>query len=69
MLRNGRQDNPKAVQEHLRSIGIDMSFSGFSKLLKRMGFKLKRKIKANFMSKKKTSHFGWHGPKNTSILW
>ncbi|KAG2214095.1 hypothetical protein INT46_011897 [Mucor plumbeus] len=28
MLRNGRQDGPKAVQEYLRSIEIDMSLSG-----------------------------------------
>ena len=38
MLRNGRQDDPKAVQEHLKLIKIDMSFSGVRKSLKRMGF-------------------------------
>ncbi|KAG2189840.1 hypothetical protein INT46_005561 [Mucor plumbeus] len=53
MLRNGRQDNPKAVQEYLRLIEIDMSLSGVRKLLKRMGFELRRKIKTNFISKKK----------------
>ena len=53
MLRNGRQDGPKAVQEYLRSIEIDMSLSGVRKLLKRMGFKPRRKIKTNFISKKK----------------
>ncbi|KAG2206449.1 hypothetical protein INT46_006977 [Mucor plumbeus] len=52
MLRNGRQDGPKAVQEYLRSIEIDMSLSGGRKLLKRMGFKPRRKIKTNFISKK-----------------
>ncbi|KAG2199892.1 hypothetical protein INT46_009832 [Mucor plumbeus] len=52
MLRNGRQDGPKAVQEYLRSIEIDMSFSGVRKLLKRMGFKPRRKTKTNFISKK-----------------
>ena len=52
MLRNGRQDGPKAVQEYLRSIEIDMSLSGVRKLLKRMGFKPRRKIKTNFISKK-----------------
>ncbi|KAG2200785.1 hypothetical protein INT46_005587 [Mucor plumbeus] len=31
MLRNGRQDGPKAVQEYLRSIEIDMSLSGTKK--------------------------------------
>ncbi|KAG2208413.1 hypothetical protein INT46_009614 [Mucor plumbeus] len=31
MLRNGRQDGPKAVQEYLRSIEIDMSLSGQKK--------------------------------------
>ncbi|KAG2215057.1 hypothetical protein INT46_008291 [Mucor plumbeus] len=31
MLRNGRQDNTKAVQEYLRSIEIDMSLSGQKK--------------------------------------
>ncbi|KAG2192161.1 hypothetical protein INT46_009395 [Mucor plumbeus] len=51
-LRNGRQDDPKAVQEYLRSIEIDMSLSGVRKLLKRMGFKPRRKIKTNFISKK-----------------
>ncbi|KAG2212053.1 hypothetical protein INT46_009427 [Mucor plumbeus] len=53
MLRNGRQDGPKAVQEYLRSIEIDMSLSGVRKLLKRIGFKPRRKIKTNFISKKK----------------
>ena len=52
MLRNGRQDGPKTVQEYLRSIEIDMSLSGVRKLLKRMGFKPRRKIKTNFISKK-----------------
>jgi hypothetical protein len=52
MLRNGRQDGPKAVQEYLRSIEIDMSLSGVRKLLKRKGFKPRRKIKTNFISKK-----------------
>jgi hypothetical protein len=32
-----------------------------------MGFKPRRKIKTKFISKK-TSLFGWHGPKNTNIL-
>ncbi|KAG2196526.1 hypothetical protein INT46_011591 [Mucor plumbeus] len=31
MLRNGRQDGPKAVQEYFRSIEIDMSLSGQKK--------------------------------------
>jgi transposase len=57
MLRNGRQDSPKAVQEYLRSIKIDVSLSRARKLLKRMGFKPRRKIKTNFISKK-TSLFG-----------
>jgi transposase len=52
MFRNGKQDGPKAVQEYLRLIGIDMSLSGVRKLLKRMGFELRRKIKTNFISKK-----------------
>ncbi|KAG2190301.1 hypothetical protein INT46_011807, partial [Mucor plumbeus] len=43
MLRNGRQDGPKAVQEYLRSIEIGMSLSVVRKLLKRMGFKPRRK--------------------------
>jgi transposase len=54
MLRNGK-DGLKAVQEYLRFIEIDMSLSGVRKLFKRMGFKLRRKIKANFISKKKQS--------------
>ena len=68
MLRNGRQDGPKDVQEYLRSIEIDMSLSGVRKLLKRMGFKPRRKTKTNLISKKKTSLISWHGPKNTNIL-
>ncbi|KAG2196684.1 hypothetical protein INT46_009607 [Mucor plumbeus] len=52
LQKNGRQDGPKAVQEYLRSIEIDMSLSGVRKLLKRMGFKPRRKIKTNFISKK-----------------
>ncbi|KAG2214610.1 hypothetical protein INT46_008155 [Mucor plumbeus] len=52
MLRNGKQVGPKAVQEYLRSIENDMSLSGVRKLLKRMGFKPRRKIKTNFISKK-----------------
>ncbi|KAG2189583.1 hypothetical protein INT46_009450 [Mucor plumbeus] len=63
MLRNGRQDDPKAVQEYLRSIEIDMSLSGVRKLLKRMGFKPKRKIKTNFISKKKQASSAGMGQK------
>ncbi|KAG2189851.1 hypothetical protein INT46_011683 [Mucor plumbeus] len=63
MLRNGRQDGPKAVQEYLRSIEIDMSLSGVRKLLKRMGFKLRRKIKTNFISKKKPASSAGMGQK------
>ncbi|KAG2205350.1 hypothetical protein INT46_011037, partial [Mucor plumbeus] len=63
MLRNGRQDGPKAVQEYLRSIEIDMSLSGVRKLLKRMGFKPRRKIKTNFISKKnKPLRLVFHAP-------
>jgi transposase len=52
-LQNGRQDGPKTVQEYLRSTEIDMLLSEVRKLLKRMGFKPRRKIKTNFISKKK----------------
>jgi transposase len=52
MLRNGRQGVSKAVQEYLKSIEIDMSLSRVRKLLKRMGFNPRRKIKANFISKR-----------------
>jgi hypothetical protein len=45
-----------------------MSLSVVPKLLKRMGFKQRGKIKTNFISKKKTNPFDWPGPKNTSIL-
>ncbi|KAG2190355.1 hypothetical protein INT46_010295 [Mucor plumbeus] len=45
-----------------------MSLSGVCKLLKRMGFKPRRKIKTNFISKKNKPLFGWHGPKTTIIL-
>ena len=54
MFRNGRQDIPKAVQEYLRTIEIDMSLSRVRKLLKRMGFKPRRKLKANVISKRNT---------------
>ncbi|KAG2194693.1 hypothetical protein INT46_010161 [Mucor plumbeus] len=64
MLRNGIQDNPKAVQEYLRSIEIDMSLSGVRKLLKRMGFKPRRKIKTNFISKKKQASSADMGQKH-----
>ena len=69
MFLNGRQDGSKTVQEYLRSIEIDMSFSEASKLLKRMGFKPIQGEKLRpTLSVKKTSLFSWHGPKNTSIL-
>ena len=68
MLWNGRQDNPKAVQEYLRLIEFDMSFSGVRKLLKRMGFKPRRKIKANFISKKNQASSAGMSQKNTRIL-
>jgi macrodomain Ter protein organizer (MatP/YcbG family) len=67
MLQNGKQNGPKTVQEYLRLIKIHMSMSVVGKLLMRIDFKQKRKIKANF-SRKRTSLLGWHGPKNTSIL-
>jgi hypothetical protein len=63
MLRNGKQDDPKAVKEHLRLIEIDMSFSGVRKLFKRMGFKPRREIKANFISKKKRTSSAGMGQK------
>ncbi|KAG2195802.1 hypothetical protein INT46_004418, partial [Mucor plumbeus] len=58
MLRNGRQDSPKAVQEYLRSIEIDMSLSGVRKLLKRMGFKPRRKLRPTLSAKKQASSAG-----------
>ena len=67
MLRNYRQDGPKAIQEYLRSIAIDMSFSGVRKLLKGMSFKRRRKIQTKFISKKnKPLWLAW--VKNTNIL-
>jgi transposase len=68
MLRNGKQNDPKTFQEYLRLIEIDMSTSVVRNLLKRMDFKQRKKNKANFISKKKTSLLGCDRPKNTSIL-
>jgi hypothetical protein len=63
MLRNGRQDGPKTVKEYLRSIEIDVSLSGVRKLLKIMGFKPRRKIKTNFIIKKKQASSAGMGQK------
>ena len=52
LLRNGELDGPKAVQEYLKSIGIEMTVHGIRKMLKRMGFKAKKKVKTNFVSNK-----------------
>ena len=45
------KDDLKVVQGYLRSIEIEVSLSGIRKLLKKMGFKFKRKIKTNFANK------------------
>ena len=47
-----KKNGPKTVQEYLKLIEIDISMSWVGKLLKRMGFKQKRKIKENFIGKK-----------------
>ena len=63
MLRNGKQNGPKTFQEYLRLIEIDVSMSVVRNLLKRMDFKQRRKIKTNFISKKKQSSSAGMGQK------
>ena len=48
-LRNGNLDGPKGVQCYLTYIGIQMSMRNIRYILKRKGFKPKRKVKTNFV--------------------
>jgi hypothetical protein len=48
-LRNNNLDGPKSVQCYLAYIGIQMSMRNIRYILKRKGFKPKRKVKANFV--------------------
>jgi hypothetical protein len=48
-LRNSNLDGPKGVQCYLAYIGIQMSMRNIRYILKRKGFKPKRKVKTNFV--------------------
>ncbi|KAK4518193.1 MFS domain-containing protein [Mucor velutinosus] len=50
-LRSGTCDSPGAAQESLKLMGQNMSISGIRKSLRRNGFKSRRKVKTNFVSK------------------
>jgi glutaminase len=49
---NGKVEDFKAVQEYLRTIGIEMTVHDISKMLKQMRFKEKKKVNTNFVSNK-----------------
>lgn len=50
-LRNGNLDGPKGVQCYLAHMGVQMTLRNIQYILKRKGFKAKRKVKTNFISK------------------
>ncbi|KAG1082764.1 hypothetical protein G6F42_022458 [Rhizopus arrhizus] len=43
-------EGPPGVRRYLKSIGVKMTLHGIRKMLKRMGFKAKRKVNTNFVS-------------------
>ncbi|KAK4516078.1 uncharacterized protein ATC70_011040 [Mucor velutinosus] len=49
-LRNGNLDGPKDVQCYLAHMGVQMTLRNIQYILKRKGFKAKRKVKTNFVS-------------------
>ncbi|CAM0136245.1 unnamed protein product, partial [Umbelopsis sp. WA50703] len=51
-LRTGALDSPRGVRELLSSEKVYMSLSGIRKSLRQMGFKAKRKVKTNFVSRR-----------------
>ena len=50
LLRTGELEGPAGIQRYLKSIGVKMTLPGIRKMLKRMGFKAKRKVNTNFVS-------------------
>jgi len=50
LLLTGELEGPPGVQRYLKSVGVKMALHGIRKMLKRMGFKAKRKVNTNFVS-------------------
>lgn len=50
-LRNGNLGGPRGVQCYLASMGVELTLRSIQYLLKRHGFKAKRRVKTNFVSK------------------
>src|SRR6478609_7476201 len=48
LLRTGELEGPAGIQRYVKSIGVKMTLHGIRKMLKRMGFKAKRKVNTNF---------------------
>ena len=49
-IRNGKMDGPKAAVKFLASQGIPMTTDGLKKMLRRNGFKARRKVNTNLIS-------------------
>ena len=59
-LRNGNLDGPKGVQCYLANMGVQMSLRNIQHILKRRGFKARRKVKTNFVRKdNQKKRFEW----------
>ena len=57
---NGKMDGPKAAVKFLASQGIPMTNGGVKKMLRRNGFKARRKVKTNMISKTNMKlHLAW----------
>src|SRR6478752_638031 len=50
LLRTGELEGSAGSQRYLKSIGVKMTLHGIREMLKRMGFKAKRKVNTNFVS-------------------
>ena len=49
-IRNGKMDRPKAAVKFLASQGISMTYDGVKKMLRRNGFKARRKVNTNLIT-------------------
>jgi hypothetical protein len=59
-LRNSNLDGPKGVQCYPAYIEIQMSMRNIRYILKRKGFKPKRKVKTNFVrAENRANHLAW----------
>ena len=67
MIRNGRQDDPKAVQEYLRLIELICLCLGFANYLREWASNQGEKLRPTLSTKKQTSSADM-GQKNTNIL-